>query len=168
MFVPPDTSYARNKDNGQWYYFDDSKVTYASEDQIVVSMSLMQLFRLETWSRSSFILQCSSTPSVTVLNVTPHFFKSNWSKPEGSSWWDTLDFLELLQLTVFSSPADQRCLRLVLPPTRQAQKTNSALPYHKPRLLHRACQWHHFLQRWWCRVGRHLLPHHGNGLNELL
>ena len=37
MCVPSDTSYARNKDNGQWYYFDDSKVTYAREDQIVVS-----------------------------------------------------------------------------------------------------------------------------------
>lgn len=31
-----DTSYARNKDNGQWYYFDDSKVIYAREDQIMV------------------------------------------------------------------------------------------------------------------------------------
>uniref|UniRef100_A0A8C1X0C7 Ubiquitin carboxyl-terminal hydrolase n=1 Tax=Cyprinus carpio TaxID=7962 RepID=A0A8C1X0C7_CYPCA len=31
------TSYARNKDNGQWYYFDDSKVTYAREEQIVTS-----------------------------------------------------------------------------------------------------------------------------------
>uniref|UniRef100_A0A3Q3BQU0 ubiquitinyl hydrolase 1 n=1 Tax=Kryptolebias marmoratus TaxID=37003 RepID=A0A3Q3BQU0_KRYMA len=31
------TSYAQNKDNGQWYYFDDSKVTFASEEQIVVS-----------------------------------------------------------------------------------------------------------------------------------
>lgn len=36
--VPLDTSYARNKDNGQWYYFDDSKVTYAREEQIVVSI----------------------------------------------------------------------------------------------------------------------------------
>uniref|UniRef100_A0A8D0DC19 Ubiquitin carboxyl-terminal hydrolase n=1 Tax=Sander lucioperca TaxID=283035 RepID=A0A8D0DC19_SANLU len=33
------TSYARNKDNDQWYYFDDSKVTYAREDQIVVSLT---------------------------------------------------------------------------------------------------------------------------------
>uniref|UniRef100_A0A8C5BXF5 Ubiquitin carboxyl-terminal hydrolase n=1 Tax=Gadus morhua TaxID=8049 RepID=A0A8C5BXF5_GADMO len=31
------TSYSRNKDNGQWYYYDDSKVTFATEDQIVVS-----------------------------------------------------------------------------------------------------------------------------------
>uniref|UniRef100_A0AAQ5XFY2 Ubiquitin carboxyl-terminal hydrolase n=1 Tax=Amphiprion ocellaris TaxID=80972 RepID=A0AAQ5XFY2_AMPOC len=33
------TSYARNKDNGQWYYFDDSKVTFAREDQIMVSIT---------------------------------------------------------------------------------------------------------------------------------
>lgn len=36
-FPSADTSYACNKDNGQWYYFDDSKVTYAREEQIVVS-----------------------------------------------------------------------------------------------------------------------------------
>uniref|UniRef100_A0A8C9U164 Ubiquitin carboxyl-terminal hydrolase n=1 Tax=Scleropages formosus TaxID=113540 RepID=A0A8C9U164_SCLFO len=34
------TSYARNKDNGQWYYFDDSKVTYAREEHIVVSLAV--------------------------------------------------------------------------------------------------------------------------------
>uniref|UniRef100_A0A672ZXN4 Ubiquitin carboxyl-terminal hydrolase n=1 Tax=Sphaeramia orbicularis TaxID=375764 RepID=A0A672ZXN4_9TELE len=34
------TSYARNKDNGQWYYLDDSKVTYAKEEQIVVSKTV--------------------------------------------------------------------------------------------------------------------------------
>jgi len=39
FFVGVDTSYARNKDNSQWYYFDDSKVTYATEDQIMVSIS---------------------------------------------------------------------------------------------------------------------------------
>lgn len=44
--VPSDTSYARNKDNGQWYYFDDSKVTYAREEQIVVSIR-----RLSTLTR---------------------------------------------------------------------------------------------------------------------
>lgn len=38
-----DTSYARNKDNGQWYYFDDNKVTYAREEQIVVSLAKWQL-----------------------------------------------------------------------------------------------------------------------------
>ena len=38
LHLSPDTSYAKNKDNGQWYYFDDSKVTYAREEQIVVSL----------------------------------------------------------------------------------------------------------------------------------
>ena len=38
LHFSPDTSYAKNKDNGQWYYFDDSKVTYAREEQIVVSL----------------------------------------------------------------------------------------------------------------------------------
>lgn len=32
-----DTAYAKNKLNGKWYYFDDSNVSLASEDQIVVS-----------------------------------------------------------------------------------------------------------------------------------
>lgn len=33
-----DTAYAKNKDDGKWYYFDDSSVSPASEDQIVVSI----------------------------------------------------------------------------------------------------------------------------------
>ena len=31
-----DTAYAKNKLNRKWYYFDDSSVSLASEDQIVV------------------------------------------------------------------------------------------------------------------------------------
>ena len=31
------TAYAKNRLNGKWYYFDDSSVSLASEDQIVVS-----------------------------------------------------------------------------------------------------------------------------------
>ncbi|XP_049920391.1 ubiquitin carboxyl-terminal hydrolase 11 isoform X2 [Epinephelus moara] len=38
------TSYARNKDNGQWYYFDDSKVTYAREDQIVTNAAYVLFY----------------------------------------------------------------------------------------------------------------------------
>uniref|UniRef100_A0A8C1X5F7 Ubiquitin carboxyl-terminal hydrolase n=1 Tax=Cyprinus carpio TaxID=7962 RepID=A0A8C1X5F7_CYPCA len=51
------TSYARNKDNGQWYYFDDSKVTYAREEQIVLFYSTQtlggcsQIFSLDLKSR---------------------------------------------------------------------------------------------------------------------
>lgn len=32
-----DTAYAKNKDDGKWYNFDDSSVSPANEDQIVVS-----------------------------------------------------------------------------------------------------------------------------------
>ncbi|XP_026102691.1 ubiquitin carboxyl-terminal hydrolase 11-like isoform X1 [Carassius auratus] len=39
------TSYARNKDNGQWYYFDDSKVTYATEEQIVTSAAYLLFYQ---------------------------------------------------------------------------------------------------------------------------
>lgn len=37
---PTDTAYAKNKVNDKWYYFDDSSVSVASEDQIVVSIWL--------------------------------------------------------------------------------------------------------------------------------
>ncbi|KAF7695684.1 ubiquitin carboxyl-terminal hydrolase 11 [Silurus meridionalis] len=39
------TSYARNKDNGQWYYFDDSKVTYAKEEQIVTNAAYLLFYQ---------------------------------------------------------------------------------------------------------------------------
>lgn len=32
-----DTAYGKNKVDEKWYYFDDSSVSSASEDQIVVS-----------------------------------------------------------------------------------------------------------------------------------
>ncbi|KAF3696383.1 Ubiquitin carboxyl-terminal hydrolase 15 [Channa argus] len=38
------TSYAINKDNAQWYYFDDSKVTYTSEDQIVTNAAYVLFY----------------------------------------------------------------------------------------------------------------------------
>uniref|UniRef100_A0AAX7SD30 Ubiquitin carboxyl-terminal hydrolase n=1 Tax=Astatotilapia calliptera TaxID=8154 RepID=A0AAX7SD30_ASTCA len=39
------TTYAKNKDNGQWYYFDDSKVTYATEDQIVTNAAYVLFYQ---------------------------------------------------------------------------------------------------------------------------
>ncbi|XP_058873480.1 ubiquitin carboxyl-terminal hydrolase 11 isoform X2 [Acipenser ruthenus] len=39
------TSFARNKDNGQWYYFDDSKVSYATEDQIMTSAAYVLFYQ---------------------------------------------------------------------------------------------------------------------------
>uniref|UniRef100_A0A8C5AZV8 Ubiquitin carboxyl-terminal hydrolase n=1 Tax=Gadus morhua TaxID=8049 RepID=A0A8C5AZV8_GADMO len=38
------TSYSRNKDNGQWYYYDDSKVTFATEDQIVTNAAYLLFY----------------------------------------------------------------------------------------------------------------------------
>lgn len=40
-----DTGYAKNKDDGKWYNFDDSSVSPASEDQIVVSVLICKSHR---------------------------------------------------------------------------------------------------------------------------
>lgn len=39
-----DTAFAKNKDDGKWYYFDDSSVSTASEDQIVASIFYVSIF----------------------------------------------------------------------------------------------------------------------------
>uniref|UniRef100_A0A8B9LEK1 Ubiquitin carboxyl-terminal hydrolase n=1 Tax=Astyanax mexicanus TaxID=7994 RepID=A0A8B9LEK1_ASTMX len=39
------TSYAQNKDNGRWYYFDDSKVTCAKEEQIVTNAAYLLFYQ---------------------------------------------------------------------------------------------------------------------------
>ncbi|XP_062855298.1 ubiquitin carboxyl-terminal hydrolase 11 [Trichomycterus rosablanca] len=39
------TSFAQNKDNGQWYYLDDSKVTYAKEEQIVTNAAYLLFYQ---------------------------------------------------------------------------------------------------------------------------
>jgi len=36
-----DTAFAKNKNDTQWYHFDDSSVSPASEDTVVVSMLLI-------------------------------------------------------------------------------------------------------------------------------
>ena len=38
-----DTAYAKNKEDGQWYHFDDSSVSQCSEDSVVVRFSLSVL-----------------------------------------------------------------------------------------------------------------------------
>ena len=42
IYVVPisDTAYAKNKDDHQWYHFDDSSVSQTSEDSVVVSFFL--------------------------------------------------------------------------------------------------------------------------------
>uniref|UniRef100_A0A8C8G624 Ubiquitin carboxyl-terminal hydrolase n=1 Tax=Oncorhynchus tshawytscha TaxID=74940 RepID=A0A8C8G624_ONCTS len=48
------TAYGKNKADGKWHYFDDSSVSAASEDQIVVSEPLQTFQRslMETYSRA--------------------------------------------------------------------------------------------------------------------
>lgn len=43
-FFVLDTAFAKNKDDGKWYYFDDSSVSTASEDQIVASIFYVSRF----------------------------------------------------------------------------------------------------------------------------
>ena len=57
--VSPDTAYSKNKDDDKWYYFDDSSVSPATEDQIVVSVSLYSYIML-----SEFLMLM--TPSSTL------------------------------------------------------------------------------------------------------
>lgn len=52
FFWLTDTAYGKNKVDGKWYYFDDSSVSSASEDQIVVSFDSLMFKNLSImlWS----------------------------------------------------------------------------------------------------------------------
>ncbi|KAM9344356.1 ubiquitin carboxyl-terminal hydrolase 11 [Pholidichthys leucotaenia] len=60
------TSYARNKDNAQWYYFDDSKVTYAKEDQIVSNAAYVLFYQRQDTIRKPTL----PAPSVSDASST--------------------------------------------------------------------------------------------------
>uniref|UniRef100_A0A8C7IBD5 ubiquitinyl hydrolase 1 n=1 Tax=Oncorhynchus kisutch TaxID=8019 RepID=A0A8C7IBD5_ONCKI len=69
-----DTSYARNKDNGQWYYFDDNKVTYAREEQIVTNAAYLLFYHRQDKIRQPTLpppSDSSSSPTQPA-NVTSH------------------------------------------------------------------------------------------------
>ncbi|KAM6930127.1 ubiquitin carboxyl-terminal hydrolase 11 [Lycodopsis pacificus] len=57
------TSYAWNKDNGQWYYFDDSKVTYAREDQIVTNAAYVLFYHRQDRIRTPSLPPPTSSPA---------------------------------------------------------------------------------------------------------
>ncbi|TDH11101.1 hypothetical protein EPR50_G00082260 [Perca flavescens] len=57
------TSYARNKDNDQWYYFDDSKVTYAREDQIVTNAAYVLFYHRQDKIRKPTLPAPSTSPA---------------------------------------------------------------------------------------------------------
>ncbi|XP_045887994.1 ubiquitin carboxyl-terminal hydrolase 11-like [Micropterus dolomieu] len=57
------TSYACNKDNGQWYYFDDSKVTYAQEDQIVTNAAYVLFYHRQDKIRKPTLPAPNTSPA---------------------------------------------------------------------------------------------------------
>uniref|UniRef100_A0A665UBA3 Ubiquitin carboxyl-terminal hydrolase n=1 Tax=Echeneis naucrates TaxID=173247 RepID=A0A665UBA3_ECHNA len=57
------TSYAMNKDNGQWYYFDDSKVTFATEDQIVTNAAYVLFYHRQDKMRKPTLANPSTGPA---------------------------------------------------------------------------------------------------------
>ncbi|XP_035814389.1 ubiquitin carboxyl-terminal hydrolase 11 [Amphiprion ocellaris] len=65
------TSYARNKDNGQWYYFDDSKVTFAREDQIMTNAAYVLFYHRQDKIRIPTLPAPNASPaSSTQSDVT--------------------------------------------------------------------------------------------------
>ncbi|ETE62586.1 Ubiquitin carboxyl-terminal hydrolase 15, partial [Ophiophagus hannah] len=51
------TAFAKNKDDGKWYYFDDSSVSTASEEQIVASISFQKKkAELQSNSKAAYVL----------------------------------------------------------------------------------------------------------------
>uniref|UniRef100_H3DBW0 Ubiquitin carboxyl-terminal hydrolase n=1 Tax=Tetraodon nigroviridis TaxID=99883 RepID=H3DBW0_TETNG len=57
------TSYARHKDNAQWYYFDDSKVTFAAEDQIVTSAAYVLFYQRQDKIRKPTLPAPNASPA---------------------------------------------------------------------------------------------------------
>ncbi|KAG9336019.1 hypothetical protein JZ751_003278, partial [Albula glossodonta] len=67
------TSYARNKDNAQWYYFDDSKVTYAREEQIMTNAAYLLFYQRQDKIRQPTLpnpREGSSSPTQSTNEVT--------------------------------------------------------------------------------------------------
>lgn len=57
------TSYAQNKDNALWYYFDDSKVTYAREEQIVTNAAYVLFYHRQDKLRKPTLPDPSTSPA---------------------------------------------------------------------------------------------------------
>uniref|UniRef100_A0A8C5MHD4 Ubiquitin carboxyl-terminal hydrolase n=1 Tax=Leptobrachium leishanense TaxID=445787 RepID=A0A8C5MHD4_9ANUR len=67
------TAFAKNKDDGKWYYFDDSSVSPASEDQIVSKAAYVLFYqRQDTMSGTGFFpLDKEPKPSVSASISVP-------------------------------------------------------------------------------------------------
>lgn len=64
------TTYAKNKDNGQWYYFDDSKVTYAREDQIVTNAAYVLFYQRQDKIRKPTLPAPNTSPAPSATDIT--------------------------------------------------------------------------------------------------
>lgn len=125
-----DTAYAKNKVNDKWYYFDDSSVSVASEDQIVVSIWLEANLSL-CWKCGSLLWvlhfqpscvacvrlfsslfgrqklrMCCSTSAETVRNIRPHLLP----KKSVTAWIPTKHHLQRLA-TMLAVALLKPCLR---------------------------------------------------------
>lgn len=72
FFFFTDTAYGKNKVDGKWYYFDDSSVSSASEDQIVVrinSLMAINMSVLEFQSLDGYFKSIDQCVSVSVFQA---------------------------------------------------------------------------------------------------
>ncbi|XP_049608302.1 ubiquitin carboxyl-terminal hydrolase 11 isoform X2 [Syngnathus scovelli] len=74
------TSYARNKDNGQWYYFDDSKVTYATEEQIMTNAAYVLFYHRQDKMRKPCV--AAPSPSSAICTASSTSKASSMQPPE--------------------------------------------------------------------------------------
>uniref|UniRef100_A0A8C5KP67 Ubiquitin carboxyl-terminal hydrolase 15 n=1 Tax=Jaculus jaculus TaxID=51337 RepID=A0A8C5KP67_JACJA len=66
------TSFAKNKNDGKWYYLDDSNVSTASEDQIVSKAAYVLFYqRQDTFSRTGFFPLDRETKDALAATVIP-------------------------------------------------------------------------------------------------
>lgn len=75
------TSYARNKDNGQWYYFDDSKVTYAKEEQIMTNATYLLFYQRQDKIRQP----CIPPPVPSTTQPVNHISAQTPDEVDGNS-----------------------------------------------------------------------------------
>ncbi|XP_060930905.1 ubiquitin carboxyl-terminal hydrolase 11 [Limanda limanda] len=83
------TSYAKNKDNGQWYYFDDSKVTYAREPQIVTNAAYVLFYHRQDKIRKPTLPPPNTSPASSTpqpANDTITSCKGDSAEPGTSSY----------------------------------------------------------------------------------
>uniref|UniRef100_A0A8C5LFH4 Ubiquitin carboxyl-terminal hydrolase 15 n=1 Tax=Jaculus jaculus TaxID=51337 RepID=A0A8C5LFH4_JACJA len=66
------TAFAKNQDNGKWYYFDDSSVSTASEDQIVSKAAYVLFYqRQDTFSGTGFFPLDQETKGASAATGIP-------------------------------------------------------------------------------------------------